>query len=34
VLANALLRHGTLTTDDVAALLDGSTGFAVSGAVT
>jgi hypothetical protein len=34
LLADALLRHGTLTADDVAALLDGSTEFAVLGAVT
>ena len=33
-IADALLRHDTLTADDVAALLDGSTEFAVLGAVT
>ena len=34
VLAEALLSHGTLTGEQIAALLDGSTEFAVPGAVT
>jgi hypothetical protein len=34
LLADALLRHGTLTADDVAVLLDGSTALPLLGAVT